>query len=325
MGANKKGKSLPNTQAWDREIKRLSNVIAKAQKRGYKFSGDLLPEKPKRVSKKRLEQIKSIKPRDLFKQATFHDEISGETFTGLEGLRIEAYRKNKSTSTGTNGGAIDNKIKTPKPKKEKQEKPKKKGTSKQGKEKTDTSNKSKAKQGKKNTSSNNKHNTKKSAKKTPNKTQKSENNYPTISVIDTITDTLKEGFNIPIDYKIVGDVTDKLYSAQREANAETSAFDRNTRYFNPLLIMWENTIRTALLTEGGIEGLVNYVLSFKEEIFKCIEILSYESKDEKLKVAFNKLSIYLKGGEVPTKKEYDEVENYYDYYSDIDIIEYEDD
>ena len=47
-------KLTPNQQAWKKELKRLQQFIRKAKKRGYTFPDDVIPETPKRITKKQL-------------------------------------------------------------------------------------------------------------------------------------------------------------------------------------------------------------------------------------------------------------------------------
>ena len=47
----------PNQQAWEKELKRLQQFIRRAKKRGYTFSEDVIPETPKRITKKQLSPV----------------------------------------------------------------------------------------------------------------------------------------------------------------------------------------------------------------------------------------------------------------------------
>lgn len=70
-----------------KQVKRIRNFIRRAQARGYEFF-----ETPD-FDNLSSEDLKNIKSNDLYKYATFHDEQSGETFTGEQGRKIEKYRQ----------------------------------------------------------------------------------------------------------------------------------------------------------------------------------------------------------------------------------------
>ena len=85
-------KLTANQQEWKKEIKRLKQFIRRAKKRGYTFNEDVIPETPKRITKKRLSEIKGIKPDILYAQAEYFNAETGETITGTEGRTLERKR-----------------------------------------------------------------------------------------------------------------------------------------------------------------------------------------------------------------------------------------
>lgn len=85
-------KLTPNQQAWKKELKRLQQFIRRAKKRGYIFPDDVIPETPKRITKKQLLKIKGINPQTLYSQAEFHNPDTGETLSGIEGRKFERKR-----------------------------------------------------------------------------------------------------------------------------------------------------------------------------------------------------------------------------------------
>lgn len=85
----------PNQQAWEKELKRLQQFIRRAKKRGYTFSEDVIPETPKRITKKQLSKIKGINPQTLYEQAEFYNPETGETISGIEGIKFERKRSAK--------------------------------------------------------------------------------------------------------------------------------------------------------------------------------------------------------------------------------------
>lgn len=80
----------PLQQEYRKQQKRIQNFIRRAEKRGYQFEENLVPEMPKRVTKQAIERIKSIKPKILYKSAVYGGEASqGEVVQGLEGRKLE--------------------------------------------------------------------------------------------------------------------------------------------------------------------------------------------------------------------------------------------
>lgn len=82
-----KKRLTPNQTAWDKEFKRIQRFIKDASKRGFTFDVEI--EKPTRITKKRLEEIRSLKPKELYKQATYIIPETGEEVTGTEGRFYE--------------------------------------------------------------------------------------------------------------------------------------------------------------------------------------------------------------------------------------------
>lgn len=69
-------KKTENQKAFEKERRRLLRAVRRAEKKGYIFSKDIVPVRPKRVTKKAIERIKSIKPKDLYNMAEYYPTIS---------------------------------------------------------------------------------------------------------------------------------------------------------------------------------------------------------------------------------------------------------
>ena len=82
-----KKRLTPNQAAWNKEFKRIQRFIKNASKRGFTFDVEI--EKPSRVTKKQLEKIRSLKPKELYKQAVYIIPETGEEVTGTEGRSYE--------------------------------------------------------------------------------------------------------------------------------------------------------------------------------------------------------------------------------------------
>lgn len=85
--AKKRQKMTPNQAAFAKQQQRIRRFIKSAEKRGYSFPANAVPERPARVTKRNIAIITAIKPETLYEQATFIYE--GSTFTGTEGRMIE--------------------------------------------------------------------------------------------------------------------------------------------------------------------------------------------------------------------------------------------
>lgn len=85
-------KLTPNQREWKKELKRLQQFIRRAKKRGYTFPDDVIPETPKRITKKQLSKIKGINTQTLYAQAEYYNPDTGETLSGLEGRKFERKR-----------------------------------------------------------------------------------------------------------------------------------------------------------------------------------------------------------------------------------------
>lgn len=85
--AKKRQKMTPNQAAFSKQQQRIRRFIKSAEKRGYSFPANAVPERPSRVTKRDIARITAIKPETLYEQATFIYE--GSTFTGTEGRMIE--------------------------------------------------------------------------------------------------------------------------------------------------------------------------------------------------------------------------------------------
>lgn len=101
----KKNKLTKNQIAFKKQVTRIKNFIRRATKRGYEFSDNVIPIMPKRVTKKSIEKIKNIKPKDLYSKASYLDKSTGEMVSGSIGRKIErnlSSQKAKETRKNNN-------------------------------------------------------------------------------------------------------------------------------------------------------------------------------------------------------------------------------
>ena len=96
----KRNKQTENQKAYQKERRRLLQAVRRAEKQGYIFPEDIVPELPKRVTKKQLEKIQKTKPKQLYKKAEFVYQETGEIVPAeqrKQEVKQEAIRKAKET------------------------------------------------------------------------------------------------------------------------------------------------------------------------------------------------------------------------------------
>lgn len=96
----KRKKQTENQKAYQKERRRLLQAVRRAEKQGYIFPEDVVPELPKRVTKKQLENIQKIKPKQLYKKAEFVYQETGEIVPAeqrKQEVKQEAIIKAKET------------------------------------------------------------------------------------------------------------------------------------------------------------------------------------------------------------------------------------
>ena len=95
-----RNKQTENQKAFQKERRRLLQAVRRAEKQGYIFPEDVVPELRKRVTKKQLENIQKIKPKQLYKKAEFVYQETGEIVPAeqrKQEVKQEAIIKAKET------------------------------------------------------------------------------------------------------------------------------------------------------------------------------------------------------------------------------------
>lgn len=265
-----------------KELKRIKRFIHNARKRGYEFDDNVLPKQPKRITRKKLEEIKNIKPSNLYDKAVYYDEVTHETFTGQQGRRIERHRASlKAKKTREENKEI--RIRTKKDEREKKsvDKKDKKSTGTKEKKSTKTKNK-KNKQKTKDTGTN-----------------KGAEYYPTVDVIDEIGERL-----VNVDYvmdKLTENTPEEDYRYIWKRKSTENEYLPSYFYSN----IWLNTIQK-YKHENALNALEEYAKDNALEITNCIDIVYWASKKEEegnWQRLSSRLVILLKGGEIPTLEE----------------------
>ena len=197
----KRNKQTENQKAYQKERRRLLQAVRRAEKQGYIFPEDVVPELPKRVTKKQLEKIQKTKPKQLYKKAEFVYQETGEIVPAeqrRQEVKQEAIRKAKETKQKRK------KLKTP---------------------------------------------------YTP-------TYYPTISIIDTIRDSISE--------------------LTREAKPPIPIENRK----NELLAIFEDTVT---LYSDNLNELEHYLMEHESEIAELLHVISYDSEVKEVSTSFVRL------------------------------------
>ena len=97
----KRLKQTPAERAYAKQVKRIKQFIRRAEKRGYQFSEDVLPQKPKRVTQASVRKLAKLTPEKLYQKAVYGGSASyGEIVTGTEGVKLErSFKAKKAAET----------------------------------------------------------------------------------------------------------------------------------------------------------------------------------------------------------------------------------
>ena len=80
----KRRKQTPAERAYSKQVKRIKQFIRRAEKRGYQFSEDVLPQRPKRVTQASVRKLAKLTPDKLYQKAVYGGFASvGEYNYGL--------------------------------------------------------------------------------------------------------------------------------------------------------------------------------------------------------------------------------------------------
>ena len=99
--AKRKLKQTPNQRAYAKQVKRIKQFIRRAEKRGYQFSENVLPQRPKRVTQASIKKLVQLTPEKLYQKAVYGGEATGgEIVKGTEGIKLERkVRSQKAAQT----------------------------------------------------------------------------------------------------------------------------------------------------------------------------------------------------------------------------------
>lgn len=97
----KRLKQTPAERAYSKQVKRIKQFISRAEKRGYQFSEDVLPQRPKRVTQASVRKLAKLTPEKLYQKAVYGGLASeGEIVPATEGVKLErSLRAKKAAET----------------------------------------------------------------------------------------------------------------------------------------------------------------------------------------------------------------------------------
>lgn len=97
----RKSKQTPNQRAYAKQVKRIKQFIRRAEKRGYQFSENVLPKRPKRITQASIRKLALLTPEKLYQKAVYGGEASaGEIVKGTMGIKLERkVRAQKAAQT----------------------------------------------------------------------------------------------------------------------------------------------------------------------------------------------------------------------------------
>lgn len=97
----KRLKQTPAERAYFKQVKRIKQFISRAEKRGYQFSEDALPQRPKRVTQASVRKLAKLTPEKLYQKAVYGGLASeGEIVPATEGVKLErSLRAKKAAET----------------------------------------------------------------------------------------------------------------------------------------------------------------------------------------------------------------------------------
>lgn len=94
----KRKKVSKTTQEYNKELARIKRFINRAQKRGFIFPENVIPNRPKRITSKSVSRLKKLNPDTLYRKATYVDTTTGEIRRGEVGREIERSKSAKKAA-----------------------------------------------------------------------------------------------------------------------------------------------------------------------------------------------------------------------------------
>lgn len=78
-------------QEWSKQRRRIRRFLTSAERRGFEFEYSL-PDRPSKITKEDVDNLKSITPQSLYQRAIYVDQDTGEVISGTAGRTLERQR-----------------------------------------------------------------------------------------------------------------------------------------------------------------------------------------------------------------------------------------
>lgn len=85
----KKKRVSQTQQAYRKELNRIKNFIRRAEKRGFLFPDNIIPQQPKTITKASVRRLQRFNPDYLYKKSRYIDVETGEILKGEAGRAYE--------------------------------------------------------------------------------------------------------------------------------------------------------------------------------------------------------------------------------------------
>lgn len=97
--AIKKIKS-PVEQEYNKQLKRVKSFIRRAEKKGFVFSENVIPSRPKRITQASVRKLEKLTSNKLYQKAEYVSEVTyGEIISGKKGLQIVKQQQKEQRKT----------------------------------------------------------------------------------------------------------------------------------------------------------------------------------------------------------------------------------
>lgn len=83
---------------YKKQVKRLKQAVRRAEKRGYIIPDDIIPEQPKRITRKSVERLKKITTKEIYAKSEKLDFETGELIPGEIARKQERSKASKKAA-----------------------------------------------------------------------------------------------------------------------------------------------------------------------------------------------------------------------------------
>lgn len=104
------GKQSDLITAYNKERSRIKRQMSRLEKRGYIFTDNILPEKPKKITQSSVNRLSKITLNKLYEKSEKIDYDTGEIVTGTQGKKQEASERAKKAYASRRRNREENSI-----------------------------------------------------------------------------------------------------------------------------------------------------------------------------------------------------------------------